>query len=245
MEGYCLQFRWDRQEVGEVVRGIALPNFSLTEEPPDVVYHITGTEEQLQVKSDGEIKLVSSLDQLPQNLERTVQLEVATYAPQAVFVHSGVVRWRDRLVVVPGKSYSGKSTLTEALCRAGACYYSDEYAIVDSQGLVRPWPRSLSLRVDQGRDKIGPEELNWRNDFGPTEVALVVSTKYSADATWEPQELSKGQAVMELLANTVSAQLEPQRALDFLSRMVERAACLKGERGEAEATAKAILARLG
>ena len=68
--------------------------------------------------------------------ESQVQLNVAEFAPRRVFVHAGVVGWNDRAILIPGISYSGKTTLVDQLIRAGATYYSDEYAVLDVRGRV-------------------------------------------------------------------------------------------------------------
>jgi predicted ATPase len=44
---------------------------------------------------------------------------VATEAPRRVFVHAGVVGWKGQAILVPGRSYSGKTTLIAALMKAG------------------------------------------------------------------------------------------------------------------------------
>ena len=66
--------------------------------------------------------------------EADVQLYVAEMAPDRVFVHAGVVGCRGRAILLPGRSFTGKSTLVAELIRAGAEYYSDEYAVLDSAG---------------------------------------------------------------------------------------------------------------
>jgi hypothetical protein len=45
--------------------------------------------------------------------------------------------------------------------------------------------------------------------------------------------LTQGKAVLELLANTVSARSQPEMALNYLTKAVHSATCLKGTRGEA------------
>jgi hypothetical protein len=55
-----------------------------------------------------------------QRVESWAQLTVATLAEDLVFIHAGVVGWRNRAIVMPGHSFSGKSTLVLALVEAGA-----------------------------------------------------------------------------------------------------------------------------
>jgi hypothetical protein len=58
--------------------------------------------------------------------------------------------WRGvgRAVILPGRSMSGKTSLVAALVKAGATYFSDEYAVLDKLGMVHPYIKTLSLRTD-------------------------------------------------------------------------------------------------
>jgi hypothetical protein len=175
-------------------------------------------------------------------LESDLDLWIAEYARGRVFVHAGVVGWHGRAIVIPGRSFSGKSTLVAALLRAGATYYSDEYAVLDELGRVHPYPRPLSIRDAAGSTGRHPAEA-----FGapvgvePLPLGLLAVTSYRVGARWAPVRLSPGQAVLELLANTVSARREPAVALDVLGRAVRCGAAWKGPRGEAAEAAAKIL----
>jgi hypothetical protein len=76
-------------------------------------------------------------------LQKEVYVYVAEHSQDRVFIHAGVVAVDGKAVVLPGKSHAGKSTLVWALVRAGATYYSDEYAVFDRKGEVYlfrcPW----------------------------------------------------------------------------------------------------------
>ena len=100
-------------------------------------------------------------DQVLEALETDLQLYVAERARRRVFVHAGVVGWRGRAIVIPGRTMSGKTTLVRALVRAGATYYSDEYAVLDERGRVHPYLKPMSMRENgDGRPmKILPEAL--------------------------------------------------------------------------------------
>src|SRR5690348_5169542 len=86
------------------------------------------------------------ISQLVSNLHR----HAAEFSRRELFVHAGVVAWKGQAILLPGKSYSGKSTLVAELVRAGATYYSDEYAVLDRRGRVHPYPRPLTLRNGAG-----------------------------------------------------------------------------------------------
>jgi len=82
-------------------------------------------------------------------LEAQVRAHIALHAPDRIFVHAGVVAHRGRASCCRGLSFAGKTTLVAALVRAGATYYSDEFAPLDADGLVHPYARPLSLRDGQ------------------------------------------------------------------------------------------------
>ena len=75
----------------------------------------------------------------------------------------------------------------------------------------------------------------------PLPVGLVVMSQYKAGARWQPQTLSPGLGLLELLANTVSARRAAERALATLEGVVSNAPVIKSERGEAKMAAARIL----
>ena len=76
----------------------------------------------------------------------TISLDVAEASPLRTFVHAGIVAWGKAAVLIPGRSFSGKTTLVAELVRAGATYYSDEFAVIDRLGMVYPYARPLQVR---------------------------------------------------------------------------------------------------
>ena len=80
-------------------------------------------------------------------LDSELRGHVADHATDGFFIHAGVVAHRGRGIVIPGDSFSGKTTLVAELVRAGAGYYSDEFAVIDAEGLVHPYARPLSFRA--------------------------------------------------------------------------------------------------
>lgn len=182
-------------------------------------------------------------DSLLDAFESHVQLTVAEHAPRRIFVHAGVVGWKDRAILIPGLSHSGKTTLVEQLIRAGATYYSDEYAVLDERGRVHPYPRALGLRLPNGQEskKVRAEEIGAVVGSKPLRVALVVPTNYKDGARWRPRQVTRGKGVLELMSHTVSARSQPELALAILSAALESARILKGVRGEASEIVKLIL----
>jgi hypothetical protein len=183
-----------------------------------------------------------NLEELLDALAADLRLYIAENAKGRVFVHAGVVGWRGRAILIPGRSFSGKSTLTAELVRAGATYYSDEYAVLDSRGRVHPFLKPLSLRnggVDQ--TDISAEQLGGVTGDRPLPVGLVVVSAFKPAASWRPRALSAGQGALELLAHTVAARRQPERTLETLRKVAGRAPVVKGNRGEASVAAARIL----
>lgn len=186
-----------------------------------------------------------SLDDAIWWLGRELSDVIALRATDYVFVHAGAVAHKGRAIVMPGESHAGKSTLVAALVRAGAVYLSDDFAPLDAAGMVHPYARPLSIRHD------GPVQSDY--DVGslggvagvePVPLGIVVLTRYRQGAAWRPQQLSAGDAVLALMANTVRVRAQPEETLRALSRSVDRALALESERDEADAVAPMLLAEL-
>jgi hypothetical protein len=146
---------------------------------------------------------------------------------------------------MPGRSFSGKSTLVAALVKAGAAYYSDEYAILDSRGRVHPYARPLALRLTAS-DPRAKKLL----DTPPAPpilksmpVGLILLTRYASRAKFRPQRVSAGQGLLALLENAVPAQLKPVMVMNVLTRVAEGGCFLKGRRGETDDCVTNILQR--
>ena len=169
---------------------------------------------------------------------------LALHAPAHVFIHAGVVRAGGVTIVIPGSSHSGKTTLVAELVRAGATYYSDEYAVVDSEGLIHPYAKSLSIR-SPGRDHVGvpvpvPEaQIATR----AARADLIVVTSYEPGARWRPRECARSEGAFALLQNTVAARPRPGAALAAVSQLSRDARVISGPRGEAKDMANALLSQ--
>jgi hypothetical protein len=181
-------------------------------------------------------------------LESEIRQSVAAAASRWIFVHAGVVGWRGRAIVLPGRSRSGKTTLVAELVRRGASYFSDEFAVLDRRGRVHPYVKPLSIRRTGGCDRharrLEVEELGGSAGKRALPVGLVVLAEYRAGSRWHPERLTTGQAVLQMLAHTVPARLRPGASLTALERAAGGAITLKGERDEAAGLARRLLETL-
>jgi hypothetical protein len=184
-----------------------------------------------------------NLGEVLATLEDDLRLHVATSASSRVFLHAGVVGWRGRAIVLPGRSFAGKSTLVDALVRAGATYYSDEYAVVDARGRVHPFPRPLRLRVRPGELAVRSSPSEPSVGKRPISVRLVALMRYEPGEHWQSRALSPGQALLALMESAVPVRNRPEATLKTLREIVTRAPVIQGVRGEVEEAVEKILSR--
>lgn len=267
--GVRLGLRTDVPDLREPLRNCLPPGWKPLREPEvDLLYSLKGGGAGVDNSSHGtgglasrpgmrrfylayaeHLRIARSTDlvEVLDALEADISLFVAERAPRRVFVHAGVVGWRGRAILIPGKSHAGKTTLVAELVRAGAEYYSDEYAVLDARGRVHPFPRPLSMRqgTDERPRRTAPEALGGVGGTRPLPVGLVVSTEYREGAVWRPELLSSGQATLALLAHTVPARRRPTTSLRFLRQAIAGAVTLRGARGEAAELAAELLRRAG
>ena len=145
---------------------------------------------------------------------------------------------------MPGPTLSGKTHLVRELVKAGATYYSDEYAVLDARSRLHPYAQPLAVR-EHGRNEAqtprAVEEFGGVAGRECVPVALVVATVYREGTKWQPRRLSQSEGLFALLANTISARRHPRKVMETLREVTLRARSFKGPRGEAGATADSIL----
>ena len=254
--GLKIGFRVNRQGLDSQLKALLPPGWSPSE--ARVVDHLYSLRlgipaghpvvGQFHLAYSGSVQVARSLDleETLESLASDLRLLVAATAKTGVFVHAGVVGWKGRAILIPGRSWSGKSTLTEALVRAGATYYSDEYAILDARGRVHPFATPLSIRPEgPGRARKTPVgEIGGTAGRRALPVGLVISTRYDPQARWRPKTLTAGETALVLLDNTVAARRLGGTTFGVFKRLTSTAIGLRGPRGDATITADAILQSL-
>jgi hypothetical protein len=185
----------------------------------------------------------AALNRVLATLETDLHRYTAEATSDMTFLHAGVVGWQGSAIVFPGRSLSGKTTLVREMLRLGATYYSDEFAVVDSSGLVHPFARPLGIREDSSyaQTKYSAEELGATSGVKPLPMGMAVICKYEAGARWQPAPLSQGQGALELLANSVAVRSQPDQTLRRLQKLVRHTVFIQGTRGEAHKAAASIL----
>jgi hypothetical protein len=193
-------------------------------------------DDDIWVAGDADLDLVLAM------LEAHVHDCIALNAPDHFFIRAGAVLHRGRAIVLPGEGLSGRSTLVEALVRAGATAYSDEYAVFDDQARLHPYTkRSLvasgSMAMDGGESAPQPPDMEAR------EAGVIAITGYRPGAEWLPERLSRGESMLALLSYAVAGDERPKETMSGISRVLDAdPVVIRGERGEADGVAPLLLA---
>jgi hypothetical protein len=168
---------------------------------------------------------------------------IAENADGYVFVHAGAVGHAGRAIIIPGMTFSGKTTLTAELVKAGATYYSDEYAVLDSEGRLHPYAKPLSLRLGAGYEQTDHDvsAIGGTQGVEPLPVGMVVFSWYEIGAEWAPEQLSTGEAIISMIANTIPVSDRDGEPLATITAALRGSVALRGPRGDAAAMARELL----
>ena len=164
-------------------------------------------------------------------------------ARDVLFVHAGVVGYRDRAIVLPGATKTGKTTLVIALLRAGAEYYTDDYMALAPDGTVHPYPLALLLRDHEtGKARLeSAQSLGATVGGRPLPIGTIAQVHYQAGAPLRLDTQSAAAGMMMLLGSTFGADLRPSYALASVREAVSGALVLDGQRDGADEAARALL----
>lgn len=184
------------------------------------------------------------LSEITRYLAADLALFVAHHCPHRVFVHSGVVEYRGRAILLPGPSFVGKSELVAALVAAGARYYSDEFAVIDDRGRVHPFAKPIMLRTGSTGDEYHAPEHFGSVGRRSVPVGAVVVTRFRPGARFRPKHATPAHGAMALLRNAIAITARPTRTTSSIGRAVAGTQVVIGDRGEAGAAAPAILGLL-
>jgi hypothetical protein len=224
----------------------SLPRRSAGEGDPDIFIRIAQASGQFRLLVNNAfvasapvvVKLVPSLIRVLD--DAVIQRLKALHA-----VHAGAVLWRGRVLLLPGVTHSGKSSLVAELLRHGATYFSDEYALIDREGRVHPYPRPLLLR--HGRPEQVPvlaEECDAAVGHAPAPVGWVLSLMYESAGAWSVTPVPQSMATLNLLQNTPHVLADSPDMVSAFQCAVAGADCYTGRRADAVDAADQIVRML-
>lgn len=170
-------------------------------------------------------------------IESKIRLTIAEFAPDLVFLHAGVVEYLGRAIIIPGRSFSGKTSLVVELIKNGCRYLSDEYAIINRRGLVRSFPKDLSVRGiidDYTQKEIPLAELGGQSFEKPLKPGWILIAKYrQRKKRFSIKRVTAGEGLLACLDNSISIRRQPKFVLGVLGKLADECVALQAERGEA------------
>jgi hypothetical protein len=214
---------------------------------PDLSLFIEQTEEEFRLSKDGEA-ITSSIQAigLVPHLIHAVDEAVVERLVTLRAVHAGTVTLRGRVLLLPGATHSGKSSIVAELLRRGAVYFSDEYALIDADGLAHPYPRPLLLRNGSPEQfPVLAGERNAQVGDAPAAVGWILLLEYQAGSSWHIAPVPQSLALLALLQNTPHALADSPQMIEMFQRAVSGAACYSGRRAEAADAATEIMRLTG
>jgi hypothetical protein len=157
-------------------------------------------------------------------------------------IHAGVVVLGGRALLLPAASGAGKSTLVAALLARGAGYFSDEFALLDEEGRVHPYPRPLQMR-DAVQHRRSVPASAWHAPVGgeALDVSLILSLRFVMAGRLRLRPIAASEAAVTLLRNTPHRLDESKSLAATVLLAVRNAPAFEGIRGEAAQAADAIV----
>lgn len=225
----------------------SLPRLASPTENPDLSLRVVADEDNVLLSvGDAIVASASDVISLIPAIIRVADEAILQRLTTLRAVHAGAVLWGKQALLFPGSTHAGKSSLVAELLRQGARYFSDEYALIDAEGRVHPYPRPLLLR--NGRPEqfpVLPEECGSSAADAPAPIGWILSLEYRPKGTWIVSELPQSEGVLTLLRNTPHTLADTPDLLPVFQRAVMGAACYTGTRPEAAQALDEILRLIG
>jgi hypothetical protein len=178
----------------------------------------------------------------------------------SVLVHASAAAHAGTALVMPGPMGAGKSTLVAALVRAGLDYLTDEVVAIDpGSGLVRPYPKYVSLAGDRAadapaavREYLGDAALVAPDALRPGAAAreparprFVVAPRYEPGATAALAPMRPAAALAALAQHAFHLETDAARTLEVLADLVSGSACFELVSGDVPGATRLLLELVG
>jgi hypothetical protein len=132
-------------------------------------------------KGFAEVSYLNTSDDLLFHVHGEIEILFLMNNARYAFIHGAAVEKDGVGYMMPADSGSGKTTLAMALLSAGYRFLSDEFAVLGPDGMLAPFPRSMSVRM--GTLKMFPDLCRRQDEFAAANPGAEES--YSIDAVRE------------------------------------------------------------
>jgi len=216
---------------------------------PDHTYQIYSKNNNFKFyDNDNFVYATDNLKNLLMNAEFTIFDNVVKQLDYVV-LHAAMVSFKNDGILFAGLPRIGKTTLTIGLVKRGFRYLTDDLALIDEKTLkIMLFPKAMSIRektmeiFDEIKGKIDRDDyylesgqnkkwfMNIQDIFPdfigePCNVGYILFPTLDLEREPELVEISKAQAVIELMKFSFRVNIEFEKTLDILTKLVE---CTKG-----------------
>lgn len=196
----------------------------------------------IALRNQQQIATAQSLLGALQEVITDLQVLIAGKIENRVFIHAAVVAIDGKAIILPGQSGVGKSTITSALIRLGAQYLSDEFALIDSMGMVHPYARYLAIKNPTfGVKRLSPEAFGALSFEGIAAPKAVVFARFKPSGSNVLIKLSRSELILNCMPHCLGIRSQVPETLASLNALSMRVQGYSAERGEAEEFAKVLL----
>lgn len=197
------------------------------------------------------------LGELLEALDADLSVELQKLRRDLLFLHSGVISWGEKAILLVGDSGIGKSTTCWALSHLGAQYLSDEFAPIDLDDVaVLPYQRAIGLKREPPPGFPLPSDvlrtptslhlslarLPGSVRRAPAPVGALVFLQLGRQGGSRPviEEVSGGEAAARLYASALNALAHPSDGLEAVATIASTVPGFVLERGELGATCRLL-----
>jgi len=221
----------------------SLPRLAQSAANPDVSIEIEKSGDNVCLLLNGtQIAAASQAIGLVPHLIHEIDESIVRQLTAVRAVHAGAVQLGGQVLLLPGRTHSGKSSMVAELLRRGATYLSDEYALIDAEGRAHPYPRPLLLRNgNPNQTPLLPQDCHASVAAGPAPIGWIMELQYRESEGWNVVAVPQSHGLLILLHHTPHVLAEAPDLLDRFQRAAAHARCFTGTRMDAARAADEIL----
>lgn len=237
-DGQQLVVSSDEPKVLEYIRGKYAHMLADRNSQPIGKLSVRRTREGYVVNGTRELQHPDSLDTLYDYLCHDVWQSFLQIRFDLLWLHAGAVEKNGRGLVIPGRSGNGKSTFVTQLLARGWNMLSDEYAPIRLEtNEVLAYPRRPKRRIFPGRELAEMEFAEFVTEDieipanairrTPVKLAKMVFPFFKVGATTQLEQLSPGDAVMEIIRNMTNFKHHRRLGFEWVVDLVKEVPCYR------------------
>jgi hypothetical protein len=209
--------------------------------------------------SEGRMFSVRRIEEVLPHVEWALNWEVVRRMDSFLQLHAGVMERDGVGVVFPASPGSGKTTLCAGLLSRGWRFLSDEFALIDGEGMIHPYPKALCIkegsfvvmehlglpmvsprRYRKGKKGrvayVNPRVVGHEGIGERCRLRHVVFPKFEEGATPRLRSITRGETGFELAQLSFNLRKKGNRGMEMLMGALQRADCHRLVSGDIDAT---------